>query len=260
KSQETGNIVPLNIHEYIHTQQKGEPENLLGQAIKEGACDFITELVVGRPLQNHYLQYGRAHENELKEAFKLELFTAAYGNWLYNGSSAKTVADLGYFMGYAICQAYYRNAPDQQKAVQEIIELNYSDTAAVEGFLERSGYYGEPLHKNELIRLYESRRPFVVRLEPFAQGDTGVDASVKELRIVFSEPMQAGSFSLSYGKRGKDYNPIAGIGGFSEDGLSFTLKLDLKPGREYEFRITDRSFRSARGYALKPLEVSFRTR
>src|SRR5687768_21020 len=39
--QQPNNIVPLNIHEYVHTQQIGEANNLLGQAIKEGACDFI---------------------------------------------------------------------------------------------------------------------------------------------------------------------------------------------------------------------------
>jgi hypothetical protein len=79
KSQHSGNIVPLNIHEYVHTQQNGEPRNLLGQAISEGACDFVTELVMGRPLQNNYLVYGREHEAELKEPLSwtcLPLLTA----------------------------------------------------------------------------------------------------------------------------------------------------------------------------------------
>jgi hypothetical protein len=47
---------------------------LLRQAIKEGACDFITELVIGKLMQNNYIVYGREHETELKEQFK-EMFT-----------------------------------------------------------------------------------------------------------------------------------------------------------------------------------------
>jgi len=68
KSQQSDNLVPLNIHEYVHTQQIGETRNLLGQAIREGACDFITELIMDKPLPNNYLVYGRQHEAELKES------------------------------------------------------------------------------------------------------------------------------------------------------------------------------------------------
>jgi hypothetical protein len=142
KNQQADNLVNLNIHEYVHTQQKsGDPKTLLGQAIKEGACDFIMELVIGKQIQNNYIVYGREHESTLKEDFKVEMLSANYSNWLYNGSTAKTVGDLGYFMGYSICKAYYNNAPDKKRAIKEIIELNYSDSTAVEGFLKRSNYY-----------------------------------------------------------------------------------------------------------------------
>ena len=72
--------------------------------------------------------------------------------------------------------------------------------------------------------------------------------------------MNKKSISINYGKRGKSYSPIAGIGGFSEDGTSFTIKVALQPDHEYEFRITDLSFKSAEGYPLKPLDVGFKTR
>ena len=260
KNQQADNIVPLNIHEYVHTQQKGEPKSLLGLAIKEGACDFITELVIGRPMQNNYIVYGREHDSELKERFKLEMFTDSYLNWLYNGSTAKTVADLGYYMGYTICKSYYENSPDKKKSIKEIITLNYSDSTAVENFLKNSKYYTEPLNKAELIQAFEAKTPYVLRLEPFANGDNMVDASIKELKIVFSSPMDKKGYSINEGKRGKEYSPVTGVVGFSEDGTSFTLKIDMKPGHEYEFTITDKSFRSKDGYSLKPYEVKFKTR
>ncbi len=259
KSQQADNLVALNIHEYVHTQQKGYSGNLLGQVITEGSCDFITELVTGKLLQNNYIVYGREHELALKEKFKFEMFTRNSSNWLYNGSTSKTVGDLGYFMGYTICKSYYENSPDKKTAIKEIIELNYSDSVAVENFLTRSKYYTESINKSELLKAYEAKVPRVVKLEPFQNGDTLVDAGIKELRITFSTPMGKG-YSFNDGKRGKEYSPITGVVGFSEDGTAFTLKLDLKPNHEYEFIITDKSFRSKDDYSLRPYQVNFKTK
>lgn len=260
KNQQADNLVALNIHEYVHTQQKGNPKDLLGQAIKEGACDFIMELVTGKLLQNNYIVYGRQHAADLKERFKLEMFTTAYSNWLYNGSNARNVADLGYYMGYVICKTYYENSSDKKTAIKEIIELNYSNSDAVENFLKRSKYYTGPIPKTELIHAFEEKRPYVLRIEPFANGDSLVNAGIKELRIIFSSPMDKKGFSINNGKKGKDYSPITGAVGFSDDGTFFTLNIDMKPDHEYEFIITDKSFRSAEGYPLTPYEVKFKTK
>ncbi|WP_212001180.1 DUF2268 domain-containing putative Zn-dependent protease [Chitinophaga sp. HK235] len=141
QSQESDNIIPVVIHEYVHTQQKTEAKILLGQAICEGACDFITELVLKEPLKNAYLRYGREHEAELKQQFKKEMMGEDFSNWLYNGATIKTMGDLGYFMGYTICKSYYQRAKNKSKAIKDIITLNYSDQAAVVKFLADARYY-----------------------------------------------------------------------------------------------------------------------
>jgi len=141
KSQNSDNIIPVVIHEYIHTQQKVEGKTLLGQSIYEGACDFITELVLKEPLMNSYLEYGRKNEKSLKEQFKKEMHKEDYSNWLYNGTTSKTMGDLGYFMGYTICRSYYRHANNKSKAIKDIIGLNYSDRPAIMQFLLESKYY-----------------------------------------------------------------------------------------------------------------------
>lgn len=134
-------IVPIAIHEYVHTQQKTEGKTLLGQSIYEGACDFITELVLKVPLTHSYLIYGRKNEAQLKDQFKKEMFSEDYSNWIYNGATAKTMGDLGYFMGYTICKSYYRHAKDKAKAIKNIIELDYADLPAIRTFLNGSKYY-----------------------------------------------------------------------------------------------------------------------
>jgi len=56
--------------------------------------------------------------------------------WLYNGNSIKDrPADLGYYMGYKIAEAYYKNAADKKQAVRDILEIK--DFAA---FLKASRY------------------------------------------------------------------------------------------------------------------------
>ncbi|WP_343745345.1 DUF2268 domain-containing putative Zn-dependent protease [Chitinophaga sp.] len=142
QAQSTDNIIPVVVHEYVHTQQRAEAKILLGQALHEGACDFITELILKEPLMNSYLQYGRKNEQELKAAFKKEMLGEDFSNWLYNGSTTKTMGDLGYFMGYAICKSYYQRAKKKGQAIKDIITLNYGDQAAVTAFLEKSRYYG----------------------------------------------------------------------------------------------------------------------
>ena len=260
KNQQADNLVALNIHEYVHTQQKGNPKNLLGQAIKEGSCDFITELVIGRQLSNNYIVYGRTHEPELKQQFQKDMFTDFYNIWLYNGASAKTIADLGYFMGYAICKTYYSNSPDKKKAVKEIIELNYADSTAVENFLIKSNYYPGPMDKAALREAFEASRPYVVKLEPFDNGNNSVDTGIKELKIFFSAPMSKSGYSINTGKKGRDFYPITKIIGFSEDATVFTVRIGLKPDQEYEFNISGVSFKSEDGYPVIPVEIKFKTK
>jgi hypothetical protein len=134
-------IIPIVIHEYVHAQQKTEGKMLLGQCIYEGACDFITELVLNKQLNQSYLIYGRKNEQQLKEQFKKEMYGEDFSNWLYNGTTTKTMGDLGYFMGYAICQSYYRHAGNKQMAIKHIIGLDYADADEMKKFLVESGYY-----------------------------------------------------------------------------------------------------------------------
>jgi len=141
KPKDSVDIIPIVIHEYVHVQQKTESKVLLGQVIYEGACDFITELVMNKQLNLSYLIYGRKHEQELKEQFKKEMFGEDFSNWLYNGTTTKTMGDLGYFMGYTICKSYYRHARNKQMAIKHIITLNYADTDVMKKFLDESQYY-----------------------------------------------------------------------------------------------------------------------
>ena len=140
------NIVSMVAHEVGHTQQiNGDSENdgqsnLLGYCIAEGSCDFISELILEKPVASPYMEYGKANEKELWKIFKVEMLGQETKNWLYNGNEAPNGnADLGYFIGYKICKSYYENSKNKKTALREIIELNYTKENVVE-FLNKSKY------------------------------------------------------------------------------------------------------------------------
>jgi len=88
------------------------------------------------------MTYGKANEQSVWASFQKEMLRKDRKNWLYNGTSAPNGhADLGYFVGYAICKSYYDKQKDKQDALKEIIELNYGEKKVVE-FLKKSGYNG----------------------------------------------------------------------------------------------------------------------
>jgi len=126
------------IHELIHFQQTylGRCHNLLEQSIKEGAADFVGEIVSGEHINKHLYRYGDSHERELWRKFLQEMKGQDFSKWLFNGTQAKEYpADLGYFIGYKICESYYGKLADKHKAVWDI--LNIQD---FEGFLHTSQY------------------------------------------------------------------------------------------------------------------------
>jgi hypothetical protein len=261
QKQKIDNIVPLNIHEYVHTQQhQVAASDLLGKCLQEGSADFITELVMDKPRVTDYISYGHAHEPELKKEFVEEMFSdATISHWVYNGSITKTMADLGYFMGYAICGSYYRQAKDKNQAIRDIIQLDYSDTVATEKFLKQSGYITEPYNKGDLLAGLSKRLPTITGLTPFSNGDSAVDPSLTELTISFSAPMIPGNYSISKGEKGTEY-PITKVIGFTGDNRTLPLQVALEPGHTYEFICTGWGFTSTDGYSLQEYKVDFKTR
>ena len=131
-------IPHLVAHELVHFQQPPVPRdqrNLLAYVVREGAADFIAELVTGRAPRSAYMRYGYDHETELWSELSAVLERSEFGGWMYGGEPEGRPADLGYFFGYRIAQAYYQSAKDKRKAVSDII--NVTDYM---GFLRVSGY------------------------------------------------------------------------------------------------------------------------
>jgi hypothetical protein len=137
-------ILPAIVaHELVHYQQKFSGNTVLGQSLREGSADFIGKLLSGRMINETIETYGLAHEAELWADFQKDMDGADIYKWMYNGgtitANSTKPADLGYFMGARIAEAYYRKAADKHQAIQDILRIK-----DFHAFLTASGYNGQP--------------------------------------------------------------------------------------------------------------------
>lgn len=135
---DVGQTVPIIVHEYVHLQQKNTSERtLLHYAIMEGAADFVTYLILGNYTDPDLYEFGFANEDKLWEIFKSQMHTEDTDDWLFNAYDPETgfPANLGYFIGFRICESYYRQSTDKREAIKEILEIQ-----DFEKFFIRSAY------------------------------------------------------------------------------------------------------------------------
>ncbi len=130
------NLPVITLHELVHIQQNDNYTDLLGNAIYEGAADFVCELICGSHINTLTHAWANQHEAEVKADFLKEMHNEYAGDWIGNGDRARDKpADLGYYMGYQICKAYYNKQADKQQAIKDILTI--SDW---EDFYQKSGY------------------------------------------------------------------------------------------------------------------------
>lgn len=120
--QDTAALASITAHELIHFQQRPGAHTLLERAFTEGAADFIASLISKGNFNKHIYEYGYGHEAALWRQFRGEMAGSDVSNWLYGGTPrGDRPADLGYFVGFRIAQAYYERATDKRQAIRDII-------------------------------------------------------------------------------------------------------------------------------------------
>lgn len=131
------------IHELVHLQQKGEYHNLQTQAIYEGMADFVTELVTGSHINRQVHDWVAAapgREDSVWQAFASDMLGKNAADWIGNADRAKNgPADLGYYIGYQLVAAIYRQATDKKEALRYLLE-----STDYQALYEQSSYRGKP--------------------------------------------------------------------------------------------------------------------
>ena len=253
-------VVFLNIHEYIHTQQKETIGNtLLSQTIMEGVAEFLAEIVLEMKSPNPQISYGYQNEQRIKQEFEKEMFSPNIYNWIMNSTNNQFgMRDLGYFVGYAICKKYYEASNNKKKAIKEMIELDYNNEKELIKFVEKSKYFDKKLayYRNELDKI----SPKIISISPFKNGSKEVKAGIIQISITFSQEMNTETRSFDYGPLGEEYiYEFRNIIGWSNDNKTFSFEVYVEPNRKYQFAVGS-SFRNKNEVRLNPYLVEFKTK
>ncbi len=253
-------IAFLNVHEFVHTQQKTTiGNNVLEQCVIEGVAEFIATLAMERPTPNPQIVVGKSLEPRIGQRFSEEMFSNSFQNWLWNSSDNEfEMRDMGYYVGYAICEKYYQQSKDKSLAIAEMIELDYNNEKELFAFLDKTGYFEMPVKKYKAA--FEKSRPVVVNISPFKNKSKKVDPSIKTVTIHFSSEMNPNERNFEIGPLGEDFVlRIQKVHGFSTDHRSFSFDVSLEPNRRYQL-IVGSGFISKSGHPLKPFMIDVVTR
>ena len=130
------------VHEQVHAMQSysGEPSLLLS-VLQEGSADFLAKLALPEQSNPPYYEWGLQHETRIWARFVEEMDGDDLSNWIGNNSSdisADWHADVGYFLGARIAEAYYKQAEDKEQAVRDLLYVkNPHNVLVASGYAEK---------------------------------------------------------------------------------------------------------------------------
>ena len=250
-----------NVHEYVHTQQKTTiGYNLLAQCVLEGVAEFIAVKATGKKSTAPALKFGYEKGNfeKIRAKFETNMFNESNGFWLYaNAENEFKVRDLGYYVGYIICEKYYNKATKKMEAIKEMIELDYNNEIELKKFIQKSGYFINTF--DNLKIQYNKSRPFVTSIKQFQNESQNVEPTLKQITLVFSTAMNKNVRGFEFGPLGEsNVLKIKKVIGFSEDGKTFTFEVELEPKKRYQLIVSSR-FETIDGISLNPFLIDFLT-
>ncbi len=226
----------------------------------EGVAEFVSCKVTGKKSNSTAIEFGKANQTKVINQFVLDLFLMSNNyNWLWGANRNELkIRDLGYYIGYEICERYYTLSKDKTQAIRELIELDYTNEKEVERIVDRTKLLPKTL--KELYKDYEKQRPKVVAMSPFKNGSRDVKSGLTKITINFSEPLNGHHDGIDFGDLGQEHCPkINPEKKWSDNGKSWTFEADLKPNQHYQILISN-NFRKQDGVRLKPYLIEFRTK
>jgi hypothetical protein len=253
-------LVFLNVHEYVHTQQNPRVSNILSLTLYEGVAEFVASKALEKKSPNPQIEFGKKNAERVREVFEREMF---YPNNLYkwldgNAPNEFGMRDLGYYVGYQICENYYNQSDKKEDAIKTMIELDYTNESEVENFITKADYFSTSL--DELYANFESKRPSVIGIKQFKNNSQNVDPKTKEITIEFSQALNGHNTGVDFGDLGQDAFPKGTLNGrrWSDDNKSWTIPVELEPNKKYQIFISN-NFRTEKDIPLKPFLIEFKT-
>lgn len=250
------NIVLLNVHEYVHTQQNEIPHQLLYQVLYEGIAEFISTLALSVPSTSPAIEFGQTNPEVLKK-FEEEMFFEKTHEWLWsNYPNQFGVRDLGYYVGYEFAQRYYQNAQDKSQAIADLLHIDYSQPQQVDSLINSTQIFSRPV--SELRTKDAAKRPKIIS-SSVSNSDTLLPTDLPQLlTFQFAENMKNHRIDVFYGPQGEDAFPEITNQTWNQDSTSYQLEVRLQPDMQYQFVIQSH-FASTSEIPMMPYTVAFST-
>jgi len=250
-------LVLLNVHEYVHTQQDPTPDLLLYQVLHEGIAEFVSVKAMGVPSSTPAIEFGKMHP-EVKAKFEEELFFERSYEWIWSSAPNDfDMRDLGYYIGYSIAENLYDDAWNKERALKQLIELDFSDTEKIDALIDSSHFFSK---KISILRdEFETKRPKVDKIVYSVDGVENFSLETNQISIVFSQPMAHEGY-FEFGPLGEDavirYKEEIG---YADDNLSYSFKIEaLEPNKQYQL-VVGMGFVNEDQVPLKPYMIEFTT-
>lgn len=216
------------------------------------------------------IELFRENGEEIFTLLEGEMRSQAYGNWetvineaLVRAAVIKYMADHNY-TEQEISQAMQNEISRGFVWIKELVaELENYDKQrdlypTLESYIpELAGSYESYVRT---VRETENKRPRVISIDEFANGDTIVDATLKTITINFDMPLSGKGYSFSMGEKGKDAFPGVEKVEYVNGNKSVVMHVALEKDKEYQFIVKGKGFMSADGVRIKDFEINFKTK
>jgi uncharacterized protein YjaZ len=123
-------LVHVIVHEYGHVQQAAGSQDgnqgptVLRAALTEGGAELIAELASGQIANPQLLVWTKGHEAAIDRRFLRDADSTDLRPWLFAGPGTPAKpGDLGYWVGYRICKAYYESHGRTPAALRHILDI-----------------------------------------------------------------------------------------------------------------------------------------
>lgn len=249
----------LCVHEYVHTQQQALANSLLVYTLYEGIAEYVSYLATGKEPYVTSYKYVKEHGDSLKKEYLNDVFYPSKRfHWIWSAHKIHGHKDMAYAIGFFIAKAYYEKATDKNRALKNLIELDFSDTSAVFNLVDASGYFDTPMAT--LKEHFDAKRPSIARITGITNKATDVPPGRTKVTLHFSEPLNGQTTGVDFGPRGRSAFPkMSRERTWDDKGLSWSFTLDLKPKKQYQILISE-NFRTTDERPLQPLLIEFTTK
>ena len=248
-------VAPLNVHEYVHTQQRAWNYRVLDLVLAEGIAEYLSVLATGVPSAFAPLAYERAHRDSVSAVFARDLLSRqTVDRWLYNDTTNRFgVRDLGYAVGYEIARRYVVRSPNRRAAIRVLVELDYAKPRDVARVVDVSGYLQRPM--NAVLAGIEAHRPIVTHVSGL--GPDTAAGLVRRLTLHFSTPMDTTARGFDFGAGGEAQSMrVERLLGWAADKRSLAIEVRLPAARPAQLVLSAR-FADSDGVPLRPFTVEY---